>query len=515
MNKFSFRESLLNDFPASVVVFFVALPLCLGIALASGAPPISGLIAGIAGGIIAGSLSGSPLSVSGPAAGLSSIVLVSIQDLGSFEVFLAAVVLAGCIQIVLGFINAGSLGYYFPSSVIKGMLAGIGIILILKQIPHALGDDQDFEGDEDFIQPDHQNTFSELLKSLVDFEPAAVLISVVCFGLLLLWGSSFFRRNKWLKLIPGPLLAVAAGIGLHLLIHRFFPTLALNANHLVDLPELTNASSVLTGPDWTGIWRRETLITALTLAVVASLETLLSIEAADKMDPLKRVTPLDRELKAQGITNIISGLLGGLPVTSVIVRTTANISAGAQSKLSAIFHGILLAAFVFVLPGLLELIPLSALAAILILIGYKLAAPALWAEHWKKGLDQFIPFVATLVIIVFSNLLLGVFIGILVAVYFVLKTNHQSALLRVNNGSQYMIKFIKDVSFLNKTALIKALAGIPAGSSVVIEGSSVKFFDHDILEVINDFLLSAPAAGIEVEIKRTRNALHPYFKSST
>ena len=508
----SARESLLNDLPASIVVFFVALPLCLGIALASGAPPMAGLIAGITGGIVAGLLSGSPLSVSGPAAGLSSIVLVSIQDLGSYPLFLAAVVMAGIIQILLGFIKAGNLGYFFPASVIKGMLAGIGMILILKQIPHALGDDRDYEGDEDFFQPDQENTVTELLTSLVQFEPGAVIISCVCLALLVLWGSSRMQRFTVMRLIPGPLMAVAAGVTGNMLINEFFPGFALESGHLVELPALTNMASAIVSPDWSTVLEKNTLIVALTLAVVASLETLLSIEAADKMDPYKRVTPLNRELKAQGVTNMISGFLGGLPVTSVIVRTTANISAGAQSKVSAISHGILLAGFVFLLPGLLEQIPLSALAAILILIGYKLASPSLWIEHWKKGLDQFIPFATTFIIIVFSNLLLGVFVGILVAVYFVLRTNHQSAVIRVNNGSQYMIKFIKDVSFLNKTSLIQALSGIPSGSSVVIEGASVKFYDHDILEVINDFTKSAPALGIEVEVKKTKNALHPYFK---
>lgn len=507
------RESLLKDLPASIVVFFVALPLCLGIALASGVPPMSGLIAGIAGGVVAGLLSKSPLSVSGPAAGLSSIVLVSVQDAGSFEIFLSAVVLAGLLQIVLGFLQAGNLGYFFPAAVIKGMLAGIGMILILKQIPHALGDDRDYEGDEDFLQADQENTISELFTSLVNFEPGAVIISSICIALLILWSNSRMQRFTLVRIIPGPLLAVAAGVAGNILIKTYYPNLALEAGHLVDLPVLTNPAAAFVTPDWSAVASKKTLLAALTLAVVASLETLLSIEAADKMDPYKRVTPLNRELKAQGITNMISGLLGGLPVTSVIVRTTANITAGATSKFSAVFHGLFLAAFVFLMPEILELIPLSALAAILILIGYKLASPALWIEHWKKGIDQFIPFAATLLIIVFSNLLLGVFVGILFAVYFVLKTNHQSALIRVNNGSQYMIKFIKDVSFLNKTSLIKALTDIPSGSSVVIEGTSVRFYDHDILEVINDFIKSAPSQGIEVEIKRAKNALHPYFKS--
>lgn len=506
-------DTLTKDIPASIVVFFVALPLCLGIALASGAPLMSGLIAGIIGGVVTGFLSGSPFSVSGPAAGLSSIVLVSIKDLGSFEIFLATVIIAGVLQFAFGFLKAGNLGYFFPSAVIKGMLAGIGTILILKQIPHALGDDRDYEGDEDFFQLDNENTLTELLKSLIDFEPGAILISVSCIILLILWNNSLIQKISLFKIIPGPLIAVLLGVSGNMLLILYFPELALTSRHLVDLPQLSGPLSAFTSPDWSGLQNSKIFIASITLAVVASLETLLSIEATDKLDPYRRVTPLNRELKAQGITNIISGFLGGLPVTSVIVRSTANISAGAQSKISAIFHGILLAGSIFLLPELLEKIPLSALAAILILIGFKLASPKHWIEHWKKGFDQFMPFAVTVILIVFSNLLFGVFAGILVSIYFVLKTNHQSALIRVNNGSQYLIKFIKDVSFLNKTALIKALTDIPPGSSVIIEGTSIKFFDHDILEVINNFTLSAPALKIEVEIKRSNNALHPFFKS--
>ena len=506
-------KNLRADLPSSIVVFFVAIPLCLGISLASGAPLISGLLAGILGGVLTGILSGSQLSVSGPAAGLASIVLVSIGDLGSFQAFSAAVVMAGIIQIVLGFLNAGSIGYFFPSSVIKGMLAGIGLILILKQIPHALGDDKDYEGDESFFQPDQQNTFTEIVTAVMNLAPGAVIISGLCILILIFWNSEIIRKNKWLSLIPGPLLAVVVGILFNNLFAEFSTALSLNDKHLVDLPPTTDLGSWITFPDWSALSNNKVFIIAITLSLVASLESLLSIEAADKMDPYRRMTPLNRELKAQGITNVVSGMVGGLPVTSVIVRTSANIASGAQSKLSAIAHGILIALALIFIPAWLEQIPLAALAAILLLIGWKLSSPGLWKEQWSRGLDQFIPFAVTIVVILFTNLLLGIFIGMLTALYFVLKTNFHSAIMQVNHGNNYMIKFTKDASFLNKTILVKALEKVPEGSYLLIEGSSVQYFDNDILEILNDFTKSSEKKNIRVEIKKTQHARHSYFKS--
>lgn len=507
--------SLKQDLPASVVVFFVAIPLCLGISLASGAPLISGLIAGVLGGVVAGILSGSQLSVSGPAAGLASIVLTSIGDLGSFQAFSAAVVLAGIIQLILGFGKAGSIGYFFPSSVIKGMLAGIGLILILKQIPHALGDDKDYEGDESFLQPDNQNTFTEILAAITNFSTGAVIISGICLVLLIFWGSDRIKKHSVASLIPGPLLAVTVGVILNQTFEAYFPALALESIHLVDLPSREELSAGFSLPDWTVLNNQKVYVIALTLALVASLETLLSIEAADKMDPYKRVTPLNRELKAQGVTNMLSGFLGGLPVTSVIVRTSANITSGGQTKSVTIFHGLLIGLSVIFFPGLLEFIPLSALAAILLLVGYKLSSPGLWKEQYEKGLDQFVPFTVTIVVILFTNLLMGIFIGILISVYFVLKTNFHSAVLVVNHGDNYLIKFTKDVSFLNKSTLLNAMESVPEGSRVLIEGSAIQYYDNDILEIINDFTKSATQKNIEVEIKRTNHARHPFFKSET
>jgi MFS superfamily sulfate permease-like transporter len=509
----NYRGNIAANIPSAIVVTFVAIPLNLGIALASGAPLFSGLLAGILGGIITGSLSASPLAVTGPAAGLAGIVLMLIRDLGTYQAFLTALVVAGGIQVLLGIIRAGVIGHFIPSAVVKGMLAGIGIIFILKQIPHAFGDDADFVGDEDFFQSDKENTLTEIWKAIVDFSPTAVIISVACLALLLILRMPAVKKKKWITFLPSPMLAVALGIFINWIVGFISPQLVLEGNHLVTLPELASWSSLFVFPDWGVLTKNSTYIAAVTLALVASIETLLAIEAADKMDPFRRITPLNRELKAQGVTNVISGLLGGLPVTAVIARTSANVVAGAESKMSTILHGIILAVSVMLFPTMLHKIPLASLSIILILIGYRLISPEMWKELWKKGNDQFWPFAITVVGIVFTNLLLGVFIGALVSVFFVLRSNFQSAMLRVNNGNSYLIKFTKDVSFFNKSTLVKSLETIPNNSSLLFEGSSVRFFDNDVIEVISDFTKSAPTRNITVSVKKTRHALHPFFKS--
>jgi MFS superfamily sulfate permease-like transporter len=509
----SFFANIKYDLPASLVVFFVAVPLCLGISLASGAPLLSGLIAGTLGGIIVGFLSGSPISVSGPAAGLTSIVLVSIQDLGSYQAFATAVVLAGLIQLVFGYLKAGVVGHFFPSSVIKGMLAGIGIILILKQIPHAFGDDSDYEGDESFIQPDNQNTITEIWQSVTNFSSGALIIAACSMAVLLIWNSKRFSKMKWVALVPGPLLAVMVGVTINLLFNKTGSALALTPEHMVDLPDLSGGVAAFSFPDWSILNNTKVYIIAFTIALVASIETLLSIEAADKMDPFKRLTPLNRELKAQGTANTLSGLLGGLPVTSVIVRTSTNVASGARTKASTIMHGALIAISVILFPFVLEYIPLSSLAAILIMVGFKLTSPVLWRGMIEKGIDQFLPFAVTAIVIVFSNLLIGIAVGIGVSVFFVLRSNFHTALIKVNHGTSYLIKFTKDASFLNKSLLLKTIEEIPAGSNVLIEGSNVHFFDHDIIEIITDFQKSAPTKNITIEVKKTQHAHHPFFKS--
>ena len=498
------KDIIKYDLPASLVVFLVALPLCLGVALASGAPLFSGVVAGIVGGIVAGSLSASPLSVSGPAAGLTTIVFLAISKLGSYEAFLLSVVLAGVIQVALGFMRAGSVGNFFPASVVKGMLAAIGIILILKQVPHAVGYDLDFEGDESFIQGDGQNTFSEISRALSSLTPGAIVISLVSFMLLFLWEKPVVEKHKVFGLLPSPLVIVAVGIFLNWLFIHYIPILEIEEKHRVSVPLLSAAqglSSFFAFPDFS-LWRDPRIYTtALTIAIVASLETLLSIEACDKLDPYRRITPLNRELKAQGMANTVSGLLGGLPITSVVVRSSANINAGAKTKASTIAHGVILLLSIVLIPEILRLIPLACLAGLLIFVGYKLVKPELIREMYQKGITQFLPFMVTIVAVVFTDLLQGVFCGILVAVFFILKTNFRQSIILVNNGSGFLLKFTKDVSFLNKSTLRNMFQKIPPYATMVIDGSDSQFIDHDIKETIVDFIASCKANNILVELK--------------
>ncbi len=513
-NKLS--DNLAFDIPASVVVFLVALPLCLGIALASGAPLFSGVLAGVIGGVVVGSLSRSPLSVSGPAAGLTSIVFVSIQDLGSFSVFLSCVVLAGLIQVAFGFLKAGSIGHFVPVAVIKGMLAAIGLILILKQLPHAVGYDVDFEGDESFLQSDGKNTFSDILEAFNYVTPGAIVVAAISLIILVVLDSPSLKRFKIFRVFPSALLVVFVGIAINMLAKNYFPALEIQPSHLVNFSgksETTRFVDFFTFPDFTQFGNSKVYIVAVTLALVASLESLLSIEAADKLDPFKRITPLDHELKSQGIANIVSGMVGGLPVTSVIVRTSANIASGARTKVSAITHGVFLLLAVVLIPSFLEQIPLACLAAILLVVGYKLTSITLFKEMFKKGYNQFVPFIVTVVAILFSDLLIGVFIGILVSIFFVLKTNFKSAILLVGDHDNFLVKFTKDVSFLNKASLRIVLEKIPHNSSVIIDGSNAQFIDQDIIATVEDFILSAPTKSITVELKKSNKAQNSYFRN--
>ncbi len=446
-------KNLNKDFPASVVVFFVALPLCLGIALASGAPLFSGLIAGIVGGIVVGGMSGASLGVSGPAAGLAAIVLVAISSLGGYENFLLAVVIAGGIQILFGVLKAGVIGYYFPSSVIKGMLTGIGIIIILKQIPHFFGYDSDPQGDWAFFQVDGENTFSEIFNIINNVSPGATLIAVIGMIILILWESVLSKKGKIFKLVQGPLVAVVIGIIFYLLTKD--TSLAISNDHLVNVPVPDSFDSFIgqfTFPSFKMIGNPEIWITAFTIALVASLETLLSVEAIDKLDPHKRTTPTNRELFAQGTGNMVSGLIGGLPVTQVIVRSSANVQSGGQTKMSAIIHGFLLLISVIIIPNVLNLIPLSVLAAVLFLVGYKLAKPALFMKMYKAGWKQFVPFVVTIVGIVFGDLLIGISLGLVVGVFVILIKSYQNSyFLHIENvengGKTVKMRLAEEVTF--------------------------------------------------------------------
>ncbi|MEP6749027.1 MAG: SulP family inorganic anion transporter [Bacteroidota bacterium] len=494
------------DFPAAVVVFLVALPLCLGIALGSGAPLFSGIIGGIVGGIVIGALSGSQLSVSGPAAGLTAIVAVAIGKLQVFDAFLVAVVIGGVIQIILGYVKAGVLGDYIPSSVIKGMLAAIGLILILKQLPHFVGYEADFLGDETFEQQDGKNTFSELLFSFRHILPVALAIGVFSILIQTLWDKVLVKKIKACKLIPAPLIVVLAGIGINEFLKVNFPDQALGKFHLVNIPVATSFSqftSFFTFPDFSHLSNYNIWVTGLTLAIVASLETLLNVEAADDLDPFQRVTPTNRELKAQGVGNIVSGLIGGLPLTSVIVRTSAGVHAGAKTKMSAIMHGIFLLLCVAFIPALLNHIPYASLAAILIYTGYKLAKISIFKEFYSKGWNQFLPFVITILAILFTDLLVGILVGCAAGLFFMLRSNFKSAVFVVNDENKFLFRLRKDVSFLNKPIIKSRLEQVPADSYVLIDAARADFIDRDVIEVIEDFMKHAHLKDIKVELKKS------------
>lgn len=495
-----------EDLPASIVVFFVAVPLCLGIAMASGAPLFAGVIAGIVGGIVVGAASGSALGVSGPAAGLTVIVLDAIGTLGSWEAFLVSVVLAGVLQIAMGFAKLGAIAYYFPSSVIKGMLSGIGLIIILKQIPHAFGYDKDYEGDLSFFQADGENTLSELMVMLDYISPAAIIISVSCLAILILWDQVLMNKHKIFKLIPGPIAAVVTGIIINLIFENYSNTFYLEGEHMVQIPVASSINDFFnqfTTPAFsTALFGNLNLyLVAGVMAVVASLETLLCVEATDKLDPHKNVTPTNRELKAQGIGNIVSGLIGGLPVTQVIVRSSANISFGGRTKLSAILHGIFILVCVIAFPGFLNLIPLAALASILFVVGYKLSKPALFKQIYNNGWEQFVPFVATVIGVVLTDLLIGIGIGMVIGFIIILKNNYKTSYEISKSETEqdtYEIKLSEQVSFLNKGSILQKLNEIPKNSHVNIDGTESKVIDFDVVEIIKDFQISAKNKNIKV-----------------
>lgn len=507
-------KTLRNDLPASVVVFFVALPLCLGIALASGAPLFSGLIAGIVGGIVVGAISGSKIGVSGPAAGLAAIVLTAIGALGGFENFLVAVVLGGIIQLIFGILKAGIIGYYFPSSVIKGMLTGIGIIIILKQIPHFFGYDPDPEGDFAFFQVDGENTFSEIFNTINNISPGATLVAVIGLSILLLWDKVLSKKGKIFQLIQGPLVAVAIGI-IFFVLTQNNAYLSISSDHLVSVPIPEDAASFFgqfSFPNFSAITNPDVWVTAFTIALVASLETLLCVEATDKLDPEKNVTPTNRELLAQGTGNIISGLIGGLPITQVIVRSSANVQSGGKSKLSAIIHGFLLLISVILIPTLLNMIPLSVLAAILFIVGFKLAKPALFVQMYKLGWKQFVPFTVTVMGIIFTDLLVGISLGLLVGIVVILLKNYQNShflhIEDVSNGKHKIkMTLAEEVTFFNKGAILKELDSLPRDTYLELDLLKTRYLDVDIIEILDDFSVKAKERNIDIQLVSKRGVV--------
>ena len=484
-------KTIKSDLPASIVVFFVALPLCLGIALASGAPLFSGLIAGIVGGVVVGSISGSKIGVSGPAAGLAAIVLTSIASLGGFENFLVAVVLGGVIQLILGVVKAGVIGYYFPSSVIKGMLTGIGIIIIMKQIPFFFGYDKSIGG-----------------FSMDAINVGSTVIGVISLGILILWQQVLSKKGKIFQLVQGPLVAVVVGI-IFYVITQGSEQLAIHAKQLVSVPVPESMDSFLgqfTFPNFGAITNKDVWIVAFTIAVVASLETLLCVEATDKLDPDKNVTPTNRELLAQGVGNIVSGLVGGLPVTQVIVRSSANIQSGGKSKMSAIIHGFLLLISVILIPTLLNKIPLSVLAAVLLIVGYKLANPSTFINMYKLGRKQFIPFMATVLpMVVTGDLLLGIGLGLAVGIVVILYKNYQNShFLHIEDKSNGVHKIkmtlAEEVTFFNKGAILKELDSLPENTYLELDVRQTRYLDNDIIEILEDFAYKAKERSIDIKL---------------
>jgi carbonic anhydrase len=488
------------DIPSAVVVFLIAVPLCLGIALASGAPLFSGIISGIVGGIVVGSLSGSQLMVSGPAAGLTAVVVSGIGTLGSFPAFLTAVVLAGAVQLMLAALRGGIVAYYFPSCVIRGMLAAIGLILILKHIPHAFGYDANYVGDETFLQVTGENTFTAIGHAFSRFEPAAVFLSVLAFAMLMVWDRTSL---KTIKLLPAPLAVVLVGVVGQWVLPLINPAWLLGPEHLIGLPvpsSLSEAGALFAFPDWTALLRLDTWRIALMLGIVASLESLLSLEATDRMDPYKREAPTNRELAAQGVGNVVAGLIGGLPVTGVIVRSAANVDAGARTKRSAILHGVLLLVAVFTIPTLLNNIPLASLAAILIYTGYRLADPRLLQHAWRQGHAQWLPFIVTALAILLTDLLVGIAIGLSVGFVFVLLDQLRSlgfTVVSPKGSVLTRLKLHEHVSFLQKASLARTLDALPSGSRIEIDGTACRSIDHDVLEFISDFRQTAHLRNID------------------
>jgi MFS superfamily sulfate permease-like transporter len=487
-----------KDLPASLVVFLVALPLCLGIALASGAPLYAGILSGIIGGIVVGSLSGSHLSVSGPAAGLTVIVFRSIQSLDSYSIFLYAVLVAGIFQIILSILRAGVLSSFFPYSVIKGMLAAIGIILIINQIPIAFGYDK-FNWDFTLTQANGN----------------AFLVTAVALFILIFWDSKKMPSFPFKEFVPGALIAVLWGLFYQIITRNFLPTWSLDAEQLVQLPVLSAWSEFKQNiflPDFSQWQNWEVYKIAGTIAIIASLESLLSVEAIDKLDFEKRSTPQNKELFAQGCGNIACGLIGGIPVTAVIVRSSANLNAGAKTKLSAILHGILLLIAVLFLAGFLNSIPLSALSAILILVGFKLTKPSLIKEFYKKGKTQHIPFFLTIIFILVTDLLVGVILGIFVALIFVLKENYRDSISLIKHKDHYYVGLKKDIFFLNKPEFRRKIESIPDGSQVIIEGHRADFIDHDVMETLEDFIASAKERNLDIIIRKSKRSKYPIFR---
>jgi MFS superfamily sulfate permease-like transporter len=504
-----------KDLKSSLVVFLVALPLCLGIALASNAPLSAGIISGVIGGVIVGLLSGSQISVSGPANTLTVVIASGLVALGSYNSVALAIFIAGLIQIIFGIVRSGSIANYIPTAVIKGMLAAIGIILILKQVPHAVGYDVDYMGDESFLEKSGGNTFTQILNAFNSLHMGALIVSFLSLAIIRLWDSQFIKRHKKLAELPGPLVAIFSSVLLNEFLLIKVDSLFIGNPHLVDLPftgGLNDLIKNISFPDWTRILDPKIYGVALSIALTGSLESLLSVDAADKFDEHGRFTNKNQELIAQGVGNSVCGLFGGVPIASVVVRSSVNVNAGAVTKLSSILHGLWILLSVILIPLYLNKIPIPVLSSILIVVGYRLAKPALFKTMYAKGRDQFIPFIITILAIIFSNLLIGIAIGVAFGLFFILKSNLHNSIVMAQEDNLYLIRFYKDVSFLQKSNLQNKILAIPEKSTVIIDGSNGVFVDNDIIDVLEDFLKRAESLEIKVEIKKSPLAMSPFFK---
>lgn len=502
----SIKESLQN-IQSGVVVFLVAVPLCLGIAIAQNAPPLSGIISGIIGGSIVMLISGAKYSISGPTAGMTAIMLSSIKELGTFELVLTSICLAGIFQIIFGLLKVGLVGYYFPSSVIKGMLSAIGIILIIKQIPHLVGYDVDPEGDMSFFQDDGKNTFSELIHMLNYFTPGAAIISAVSILILLFWNGEYIKPGSKLSFIPSALVIVLAGICMNFVFQYVFPSLLVHQSHLISIPTIHSPKDLfdsLLSPDFSGLFNIQTYVIGFTIAVVISLESLLSIDATDKIKKEPIASPTNRELIAQGAGNLCCGLIGGVPITSAIIRSSANINAGATNKLSGYVHGFLLLTSILLFPALLTSIPNASLAVILLFTGYKLTRMSLFKSMFHLGPKQFIPFITTITFMLLTDMLKGILLGLGVAIFYILRDMMRIPIrkssVEIDGKMHTLIKFPENVSFINKGALFNMLQTVPLNSSLVLDGSNIKSIDYDVSEIITTFRNEAISKNIEIQL---------------
>lgn len=508
MNNGGLFANLKYDLPAGVAVFLITIPLSLGIALASGAPLFSGLIAGIISGLVVAPLSGSSLGISGATAGLAMIVWTAIDKLG-FNGFLLALVIAGAFQIIMGLSKAGVIAYYFPSSVVNGMLSGMGLILFLKQIPHAIGYDRDYEGDTSFIQADNYSSFTELAHMLEFSSPTAIMIALTSLAILFLWEQPFMKRHRFFQLFQGALIAILAAVLINEGLQSFYPELALSGNHLVMIPVLNNAGDLLSQlhfPDFSLLNNPAVYLAALAIAVVASLKTLLSVEAVDKMDPYKRVTPTNRELIVQGIGNACSGLIGGLPMAQVVVRSSIGIQSGARTKATGIICGVLLLFAVIFIPTMINKIPLASLASVLLVVGYKLIRPKVFTTMYKAGMYHFIPFCVTILGMIFTDLLIGLVIGLIFALFSILLENYKSAFYfnESHIGNKTILRLSEHISFLNKANIQQTLEQLPDYSEVVIDATRSKYIDYDVFEIIENFKIEAQRKHIKLTIENLR-----------